>query len=235
MLLEMALTHRSASAEHRSNERMEFLGDSIIGLVVCDYLYRHFPGHNEGELAKSKAYIVSENSLASAATALGLQEYVVMSSGEDSSGGRGRRSILSDAFEAVVGAIYLDSGIVAARRFVRNALKNIILLAVDDTHRGDYKSSLQERTQSLFRTAPIYRVVSEMGREHDKTFAVEAVLRGDVIGTGNGKTKKEAEQSAAQDALLHLSTNVQGGGYRTCVFGDAGRQIRTAPQSVPSV
>lgn len=206
LLLERALTHRSAAADgtHLSNERMEFLGDAIIGFVVCEHLYRQFPDHSEGELAKSKAFIVSENSLASAARDLGLQEFVKMSPGEASSGGRIRRSILSDTFEAVVGAIYLDSGIRSARRVVRKALKNIALQAEADQHRGDYKSSLQERTQAMFRTAPMYRVVGEIGQEHDKTFAVEAVLHQDVIGSGNGKTKKEAEQSAAHDALLHL-------------------------------
>jgi ribonuclease-3 len=211
-LLLMALTHRSAAADcpQHSNERLEFLGDSIVGLVVCEHLFRQFPNHNEGELAKSKAFIVSENSLASAASEMGLQEFVLMSSGESSSGGRLRRSILSDVFEALIGAIYLDSGISTARRVVRKALKTMILQAAADQHRGDYKSSLQERTQALFRLAPLYRVVGEVGEEHDKTFAVEAVLREDVIGSGNGKTKKEAEQSAAHDALLHLPVEING-------------------------
>ena len=132
-----------------------------------------------------------------------------MSTGESSSGGRRRRSILSDTFEALIGAIYLDSGISTARRVVRKALKKIMLQAEADHHRGDYKSSLQERTQALFRLAPMYRVVGEIGEEHDKTFAVEAVLRQDVIGSGNGKTKKEAEQSAAHDALLHLPAELE--------------------------
>jgi ribonuclease-3 len=210
-LLTRALTHRSAASEHaqQSNERLEFLGDSIVGLVVCEHLFRLFPNHNEGELAKSKAFIVSENSLATAAQEMGLQHFVVMSPGESSSGGRRRRSILSDVFEAVIGAIYLDRGITTARRVVRKALKRIILQAASDHHRGDYKSSLQERTQALYRLAPMYRVVGEIGEEHDKTFAVEAVLREDVIGSGNGKTKKEAEQSAAHDALAHLPIHVE--------------------------
>ena len=212
LLLEKALTHRSAAADfpQHSNERLEFLGDSIVGLVVCELLFRQFPHHNEGELAKSKAFIVSENSLANAAQEIGLQEFVLMSAGESSSGGRLRRSILSDVFEAVIGAIYLDNGIPTARRVVMQSYEeNRNFTSNADQHRGDYKSSLQERTQALFRLAPLYRVIGEIGEEHDKTFTVEAVLREDVIGSGNGKTKKEAEQSAAHDALVHLPSHIE--------------------------
>ena len=182
-LLLRALTHRSATnsgALPISNERLEFLGDSIVGLVVSEYLYKSFPDHSEGELAKSKAFIVSENSLAKAAQDLGLQDFVLMSSGESSSGGRRRRSIVSDVFEAVIGAIYLDSGLAAAEEIVHRSLKNIMAQAEEDRHRGDYKSSLQERTQALFRLAPQYRVIGEVGQEHDKTFEVQVILREDV-------------------------------------------------------
>ena len=205
-LLERALRHRSAAidSDHLSNERMEFLGDSVVGLVVCETLYRLFPDSSEGELAKCKAYIVSESSLAAAAIQVGLDAFVMMSAGEDSSGGRKRRSILSDAFEAIIGAIYLDCGITTARRVVRRLLKQFVLQSTRDKHRGDYKSSLQERTQAIYRLAPLYRVVEEIGSEHDKTFAVQAILLEEVIGAGNGKTKKEAEQAAAHDALDHL-------------------------------
>ncbi|HLK58167.1 MAG TPA: ribonuclease III [Chthonomonadaceae bacterium] len=204
--LERALTHRSAASENTldSNERLEFLGDSVVGLVVCENLYRLYPNHSEGELAKSKAYVVSEASLAQAAQAMGLEEFVVMSSGEAQSGGRRRRSILADAFEAVIAAIYLDRGIHVARRVIRNALMPAIRAAAIDQHRGDYKSSLQEQTQALLRQTPCYRILNETGHEHDKTFLAQAVLGETIIGEGKGKSKKEAEQSAAQDALTHL-------------------------------
>jgi len=205
--LQRALTHRSAAADNalESNERLEFLGDSVVGVVVCENLFRLFPHYSEGDLAKSKAYIVSEAALADAAQAMGLEEFVVMSSGEAASGGRRRRSILADAFEAVIAAIYLDCGVRSARRVVRNALIGAMHEVAADQHRRDYKSSLQERTQAQIRKTPYYRIVGELGHEHDKTFTAQALVGDTVIGQGMGKTKKEAEQSAALDALENLS------------------------------
>ena len=204
--LERALTHRSAATENSldSNERLEFLGDSVVGLVICENLYRLYPNHSEGELAKSKAFVVSEASLAQAAQAMGLEEFVVMSAGEAQSGGRRRRSILADAFEAIIAAIYLDCGIRTARRIIRDALMPAIRATANDQHRGDYKSSLQEQTQALLRHAPLYRILNETGHEHDKTFIAQAVIGETVIGEGTGKSKKEAEQAAAKDALTQL-------------------------------
>lgn len=204
--LRRALTHRSAAGESPldSNERLEFLGDSVVGLVICENLFSLFPAFSEGDLAKSKAYVVSETALADAAQELGLEEFMVMSAGEAASGGRRRRSILADAFEAVVAAIYLDCGIVSARRVVRKALKNAIQDVATDQHRRDYKSSLQERAQAHLRLTPIYRTIEEIGHEHDKTFIVHAVVGESVIGQGQGKSKKEAEQAAAFDALDNL-------------------------------
>jgi ribonuclease-3 len=205
--LQRALTHRSAAADNplESNERLEFLGDSVVGLVASESLFRLFPGYSEGDLAKTKAYIVSEPALADAAQALGLEEFVVMSAGEAASGGRRRRSILADAFEAMVAAIYLDCGIRAARRVVRKALMAALREVAADQHRRDYKSSLQEQVQARAHTAPNYRIISEQGREHDKTFTAEAMVGPQAIGRGTGHSKKEAEQAAAQDALEHLS------------------------------
>lgn len=204
--LRHALTHRSASGDNHldSNERLEFLGDSVVGLVICENLFGLFPDFSEGDLAKSKAYVVSETALADAAQAMGLEEFMVMSSGEAASGGRRRRSILADAFEAVVAAIYLDCGIVSARRMVRQALKSAIQDVATDQHRRDYKSSLQERTQAQLRLTPIYRTVDEVGHEHDKTFVAQAVVGETIIGEGQGKSKKEAEQAAAFHALDNL-------------------------------
>ncbi len=198
-----ALTHRSAALDNplESNERLEFLGDAVVGVIVSERLLRQFPDYSEGDLAKSKAYVVSETALADAALEIGLEEFVVMSAGEAASGGRRRRSILADAFEAVMAAIYLDRGIVQARRVVRRALAGAIRTVAADQHRRDYKSSLQEQTQAHERITPVYRILEETGREHDKTFIAQALLGETVIGQGEGKSKKEAEQAAAYDAL----------------------------------
>jgi ribonuclease III len=204
--LERALTHRSAATENsqESNERLEFLGDSVVGLVISENLFRLFPHYSEGDLAKSKAYVVSETALAEAAQNLGLEEFLVLSPGEAATGGRRRRSILADAFEALIAAIYLDCGIRQAKRVVRNALRDAVQMVSTNEHRGDYKSALQEQTQARARKAPLYRIVSEEGRDHEKTFLVEALVGEQVIGAGTGKSKKEAEQSAAQNALDNL-------------------------------
>lgn len=206
--LRRALTHRSAVGDNtlESNERMEFLGNSVVGLVASESLFSLFPHFTEGDLAKSKAYVVSETALADAAQELGLEEFMVMSPGEAASGGRRRRSILSDAFEAVIAAIYLDCGIVAARKVIRKALKQAMNDVATDQHRRDYKSSLQERTQAQLRLTPIYRIVGELGHEHDKTFVAQAIVGETVIGEGQGKSKKEAEQVAAFHALANLPT-----------------------------
>jgi ribonuclease III len=204
--LERALTHRSATIDHPldSNERMEFLGDSIVGLIVCEALYERFPFYSEGELAKSKAYVVSETALAGAALTMGLEEFLLLSNSEAATGGRRRRSILADAFEALIAAIYLDCGISVARRVVLSALEEALLTAATEQHRRDYKSALQEVTQARNRRTPAYRILLETGQEHDKTFVAEAVLDGEPIGRGSGKSKKEAEQAAAYDALTKL-------------------------------
>ena len=205
--LRRAMTHRSAATENSldSNERLEFLGDSVVGLVVCENLFKMNPEYSEGDLAKSKAYIVSEAALANAAQEIGLEAYLLMSAGESASGGRRRRSILSDAFEALIAAIYLDCGIVAARRVVKAALKSAFQTVATDEHRRDYKSALQERTQADFHLAPLYHITSEQGREHEKIFIAEARVGTRSLGTGRGGSKKEAEQAAAQDALRNLA------------------------------
>jgi ribonuclease-3 len=198
-----ALTHRSAAAERglSSNERMEFLGDAVVGLVISEYLYEKYPGYSECSLAKSKSYIVSEPALADAAQALGLDEFVHVSAGEASTGGRRRRSILADAFEALIAAVYLDSGIRSARRIVRTTLQQAITASATDEHRRDYKSALQERTQAKDRLTPTYHIVREDGHDHDKTFQAQAIVGDAILGQGFGKSKKEAEQAAAFDAL----------------------------------
>jgi len=203
-LLHQAMTHRSflgESAEAMSNERLEFLGDSVLGIVVAEYLYSQFPDRTEGELAKAKAVAVSEPVLAESAKALGMQDMVLMSSGEEASGGRRRLSIMADAFEALIAVIYLDSGLEAARQFILRALESILQDIERKEHIRDYKTLLQEHTQGIYKKAPQYVVLDEQGADHDKTFTIEARLDDRVLGCGVGKSKKQAEQAAALKAL----------------------------------
>lgn len=202
-LLEQSLRHRSVAADspRDSNERLEFLGDSVVGLVVCELLYARFPDASEGDLAKRKAYLASEPVLAAAGESLGLADAIEMSSGEEASGGRRRRSILADAFEAVVAAIYMDQGIRTARRIVRAALSLAIADVVREDYHRDYKSQLQEITQANSGRTPLYRIHAETGADHDKTFVAHALLGRKILGEGQGKSKKEAEQAAARAAI----------------------------------
>lgn len=208
-LLRQALTHRSYLGETTdmvSNERLEFLGDAVLGLIICEYLYSSYPGRAEGELAKAKAVAVSEPILADATKQLGLDQMILMSTGEDASGGRRRLSILSDAFEALVAVIYLDAGLDAAKEFCLRALESILEDIERQEHIRDYKSLLQELTQGKYKKAPKYVVIKEDGADHDKTFYVEARLEGEVLGCGIGKSKKQAEQAAALEALEKSKT-----------------------------
>jgi ribonuclease-3 len=203
-MLRQSLTHRSylgESSEAESNERLEFMGDSVLGLVVAEYLYTQFPDRSEGDLAKAKAVAVSEPVLAESAKGLGLADMILMSTGEEASGGRKRLSILSDSFEALVAVIYLDCGMDAARQFVLRALESILVDIEREEHIRDYKSLLQEHTQGLYKRAPNYVVTSEQGADHDKTFSIEVSLDDVVMGCGEGKSKKQAEQAAALQAL----------------------------------
>ena len=199
-ILQQALTHKSylgEVADVESNERLEFLGDSVLGLVVSEHLYGRFAEKQEGELAKAKAVAVSEPILAEAAKKLNLPPAIRLSTGEDMSGGRDRPSIIADAFEAVIAAVYLSQGLEAARRVVLGVLRPILEDIEREEHHRNYKSMLQELSQSRYKRAPKYVVVSESGADHDKTFVVEAQLEGTPLGRGSGKSKKQAEQAAA--------------------------------------
>lgn len=206
-LLRQALTHRSYLGEDTgalSNERLEFLGDSVLGVVTAEYLFSQFPDRPEGDLAKAKAVAVSEPILGEAARELGLEDMVQLSTGEEASGGRHRLSILADAFEALVAVIYMDQGMDAARQFILSALESILVDIERKEHIRDYKSLLQEHTQGLHKKAPRYMVIEEIGADHDKTFMVEARLNGELLGVGEGKSKKQAEQAAALQALERI-------------------------------
>jgi ribonuclease-3 len=205
-LLKLALSHRSylsvtGGGAGDSNERLEFLGDSVLGLVTSEHLFRTRPGEHEGQLTKTKSLLVSKAILSRRALAMGLGRFVLMSHSEIESGGRQRLSILADAFESVIGAVYLDLGFEASRSFIERWLLNDAPEIVADKRHVNYKSHLQEYVQSTFRTHPVYRIRSEMGPDHSKHFMVEVAAGRRVLGEGRGKNKKEAEQAAARDAL----------------------------------
>lgn len=205
-LLENALTHSSYANEHRdagmsSNERLEFLGDSVLGMVVADHLFREHPNMPEGELTRTRAAMVCEGSLFEVARALELGKYLRLGKGEDAGGGRERPSILADATEAVLAAVYLDGGIAQARRLIRT----LILGNEEEMSASrDYKTALQELVQRESGQKLIYRLVGEEGPDHAKRFSVEVELNGKTVGAGEGRTKKAAEQNAAKAAIEKL-------------------------------
>jgi ribonuclease-3 len=205
-LLRLALTHRSylgGEEAHgaQSNERLEFLGDAVLELSVIEHLYRTFPEAREGEMTQMKSLLVSRSVLAERAERLGLGDFVLLSTAERDAGGGERRSILADAFEAVLGAIYLDAGLPGARAFVARWLLRASDRILGNTQMQNFKSILQERIQARLRVHPRYRVVSEEGPDHEKCFTVEVLVRNHALGRGAGSNKKEAEQHAAQEAL----------------------------------
>lgn len=204
-LLRQALTHRSLSdsAPAGDNERLEFLGDSILALLVNEFLYREHPTHAEGQLTRLKQLYVCEPSLVVAATALRLGEMLLMAPNDVAAGGRERPSALSDAFEAVLAALYLSRGLEAARAFVHREL----IRRIDPTAEWDYKSRLQELFQEKRRITPAYRTTADAGGPaHSPLFTSKVVAGEEVLGRGTGKSKKLAEQAAAQDALARLES-----------------------------
>lgn len=206
-LLETALTHTSYANEVykdglRSYERLEFLGDSILGFTAADYLFGAFPELHEGELTKLRAELVCEASLAETAKKLDLGSYLRLGKGEEAGGGRQRASIIADVVEAVIAAIYLDGGLTAARRFIYNFVLVDVKARVQLN--ADYKTMLQELVQRKKNQQLSYELLGESGPDHDKTFSVQVLLNGSPIGTGEGTSKKRAEQAAAHQALEKL-------------------------------
>lgn len=206
-LLENALTHSSYANEHRekgmpSNERLEFLGDSILGLVVADHLYRTRPDLPEGDLTRIRAALVCENSLVEVARGLDLGSYLKLGKGEESGGGRTRPSIQADAVEAMLAAVYLDGGIGQVRKLIHTLVLN---QEREKTAAGrDYKTALQELVQRESGQVLAYHLIGESGPDHAKIFSMEVLLNGTRIGTGEGRSKKEAEQAAAKAAVLQM-------------------------------
>ena len=206
-LLQNALTHSSYANERwhnslLSNERLEFLGDSILGMVVAEYLYKQFPDRPEGELTKMRADMVCESSLAAIAETIGLGKHLLLGHGEDRLGGRNRASILADAVESVIAASYLDGGMVAAEGFIRRfVLTNVPVKRMQNT---DCKTALQGLVQQKKHQNLSYVLTGESGPDHDKVFCVDVLLNEKCVGTGTGSSKKRAEQAAAQSALKAL-------------------------------
>ena len=207
-LLKTALTHSSYTNEVKSacknNERLEFLGDAVISLVLVHHLFKTFPNEPEGELTKIRAYFACDDSLSQFAQSINLGDYLIMGKGEIHAGGRTRHSILEDAFEALAGAIYLDGGFIAAKNFIIRFLpQKINLKEIENS--ADYKTKLQEIVQQSSDKKIEYVLCKESGPDHDKVFEIELKLNSKVVGRGQGKSKKRAEQNAAKNALEALN------------------------------
>lgn len=206
LLLKQAITHSSFTNEQKINklghyERLEFLGDAVLELVSSDFLFRRFPDKSEGALTKIRASMVCEPSLAFCAKDLEIGKFLLLGKGEESTGGRERDSITSDAMEAIIGAIYLDGGLEEAREFINR----FVLSDLEDKQLFfDSKTTLQEFIQGELKKEFHYELISETGPEHDKEFVVEVCMEGRVLGNGSGRTKKSAEQHAAYEALMLL-------------------------------
>ena len=204
-LLDRALTHRSFSNEnellYRDNERLEYLGDSVLGLIVNEYLFKKYEDYLEGDLAKIKSTVVSEDTLSQVARGLGLGKFLRLGRGEDHSGGRERTSILANTVEALIGAIYMDSGIKKVREFTLGQLKPYIEKVNRMEYLRDPKTALQEHVQKRFKEKPIYEVIEEKGPDHQKEFTVRLIIHGKEIVDGKGPSKRRAEMDAARIAL----------------------------------
>lgn len=207
ILLE-ALTHTSYTNETadagRDNERLEFLGDAVLGLIIADHLFRTFPEKPEGELAKMKSVLVSDKTLADIAASLSLGSYLRLGVGEERTGGRERLATLENTLEAIIGALYCDSGFPSAEAFVLRIFKEKFDALGGIGLTIDFKTALQERVQQSDKVTPVYAVTDTTGPEHRKQFTVEVSVQGTVYGHGTGSNKKNAEQEAAKDALTHL-------------------------------
>jgi ribonuclease-3 len=206
-LLLQALTHRSYVNENdvenfRNNESLEFLGDSVLGFLISSRIFQNHPELTEGELSKIKAYLVSAANLVRLAERIQLGDFIRLSRGEEKTGGRKKRAIVVDAYEAIIGALYLDGGVEAASDFLGRQIGEFLeMLDLKQLTYGDFKSALQEQLHNMGRPEPVYRVVNELGPDHRKTFVVQVIIHGEVVAESSGRTKKEAQQSAARLAL----------------------------------
>lgn len=205
----LALTHSSYANEKRneglsSNERLEFLGDAVLNIVISDYIYKNRPKLSEGEMSKTRASIVCESALMKCAENIKLGSFIMLGRGEENTGGRQRASILSDAFEALIGAIYIDGGLEEASKFIFKAMEELISHMDKSEVFIDYKTNLQEVIQKDGEEKISYQILEEKGPDHNKEFIVQLTVGDKVMGSGSGKSKKEAEQNAAKAALAKL-------------------------------
>jgi ribonuclease III len=234
-LLNQSLTHSSFANESKEkiydNERLEFLGDAVIKLITSEYLYNKFPGRPEGDLTKIRAVAISDDILAEVAKKMKLGEYVLLGANEKQSGGADRKSNLANAFEALVGGIYLDSGLGKSRDFLISALRQDIEEISEAGYMKDFKSALQEFVQKKKWGLPYYSVIRETGPKHSKVFLMEVKIKGQSYGVGKGPNKKEAEQAAAKVALAKL-TKPQGkikgfiSNFKKRIALPGGRQVK---------
>lgn len=203
--LSKALTHKSYGNEKngsvKNNERFEFLGDSVLDMIVSDYTVKNYSDHSEGALSKIRASVVNESCLAELARKINLGKFLLLGKGEDLSGGRDKSSLLANAFEAVAGAVYFDSNMETAFKVFLPLLQDEINKFANTCDFRDFKSDLQEYTQNKLNCIPVYKVVNETGPDHSKIFEVKVVVKKEIWGQGKGRSKKEAEQAAARDAL----------------------------------
>lgn len=207
-LLNLAFCHRSFANESTTdvdnNERLEFLGDSVLGLIVADWLFVHLPDSDEGDFSRIKSFVVSEESLASIAKKLRVDNFILIGKGEEFSGGRNKKALLADCMEAIFGAYFLDSGFKAATELIQRLLVPEIKVVLANKHRKDYKTLLQEYVQKMYKTYPRYEVAKKTGPEHDNTFWVKVMVQKKVFGPAPGNNKKEGEQAAAKIAYEEL-------------------------------
>ena len=205
LLLAEALTHPSLGHEaqryHFDYQRLEFLGDAVLQLIITEYLFRHFRAEAEGQLTKLRSRLVSREALRTHAAGLDLGRYILMGRGEESSGGRSRTSTLADAFEALIGAIYLDGGLEAAKEFILTQTRGDLAQLAETPVDINPKGQLQELLQSISLRSPVYELVSQSGPEHEKTFISQVTWEGIVLGQGGGRSKKQAETAAALEAM----------------------------------
>jgi ribonuclease-3 len=207
----IALTHKSYCNEHKDepiedNERLEFLGDAVVDLAIGQRLMERFPRADEGELSKLRALIVNEEGLARVARAIGVGEMLLLGRGEEMTGGRDKNSVLADALEAVIGALYVGNGMATVLTFIDGWFGDALDGVAEGRQGKDHKSLLQEAAQSHFKASPRYRVVGESGPEHEKVFEVEVSIAGELFARSSGRSKKEAEQAAAEKTLVLLET-----------------------------
>lgn len=210
-LLIQALTHSSYANEHnlqsqKDNEKLEFLGDSVLDLISTEYIVKKFKGLNEGDLSKIKSQIISEVAFSSISNELDLGEYLFLSNGENATGGRHRKSILGDAFEALIGAIFLDSDYYQTKKIALRYIENVIIHLDKIEGISDYKTELQEFVQPIYKTTPKYELIDSFGPDHNKSFKVRVLIGDKIMGEGFAKSKKDAEKMAAKEALIKLGS-----------------------------